>query len=186
MVTEPGTKLAPATVSVAPVRIGFGLTDDRLTNAATVKLAADGALVPPVLATTTGPVVVPVPTTAVSDAPVEVATLVAGTPLTVTLVTLHRLLPETVIVVVAAPVVGVNELIVGTPVAEHVGGMTVPKHDAGTVTAVVPDEVATDQDPEQAAPFNVSELCACAENGIDNKATSGAITLDMRTLKVFI
>ena len=104
-----------------------------VTSVATVKFAVEVAD-PPLVVTATGPVVVPAPMTAVSELPVEVVTPVAAVPFTVTLVALHKLVPVTVISVVAFPVVGVNDVMVGAPLAAQTRG--VPRHAAGTFTTV--------------------------------------------------
>jgi hypothetical protein len=158
---------------------GFGLSEVSVTSGATVKSVVD-ITVPLDVVTATLPVVVPAATVAVKDVP-EAETPVAATPFTVTLVTLHKFVPDTVMTVVALPAVGVKEVIVGAPT--HV---VVPKHESGTVNAVPVVELERDQAPLQVLPFIERLFCACPANDTDASAKSGNTNFDIRIQRFFM
>lgn len=152
--TSPGLKFVPFMVIKAPWVNGLGLSEVSVTSGATVKSVVEIA-VPLAVVIATLPVVVPVPTVAVSDVPVP-ETPVAATPFTVTPVTLHKFVPNTVRTVVALPAVGEKEAIVGAPV-QTTGA---PKQASGTVSAVPAVEDERDQVPVQVLPFIVRPFWA--------------------------
>jgi hypothetical protein len=155
-----------------------------VTSAATVKLDADVA-VPLAVVTTTGPVVVPAPTIAVNEPPVEVLIPVAAVPFTVTLVGAHKLVPEMVIKVLAFPAAGVNELIVGAPVAVHTTGVPV-KQAAGTFTTVPLADAEIDHGVVHCVPFTVIVPCAWLVKATAASPTNDMTVFDIRIQKFFI
>lgn len=136
-VTPPGTVLEGVGITSSSTEQSLlPLQPTGVWTTVTVKSVADVAVGLPLVVIATFPApVVPEATTAVSEVPVPVITLVAAIPLIVTVAPAQRFVPLTAIVVPTGPVAGENDAIVGVP--EHVcGGTTTPTQAAGTVMSV--------------------------------------------------
>jgi hypothetical protein len=142
-------KLVPVIVTVVPIVPLAGANE--LMCGFTVKLAADAAE-PKELVSVIGPLAAPLGTLALNCVSEMAHIVVAGVPLKLTPVVPVKFVPVSVTVQPADPLVGENELIVGTPPDSTVNGVPLKLQP-------VPQGVVTLSEPVVAPPGAVAVIC---------------------------